>query len=289
VSAGYAHPEALAESGWLAEHLGDPGVRVLDASYFLPAMQRNARAEYAALHIPGAGFFDIDAIADRTSGLPHMLPGAEAFAAAAGAFGIGNRHRVVVYDALGLMSAARAWWMFRVFGHDDVAVLNGGLPKWRAEGRPLSSALPSLPTVQFVTRFRPELVVGLAEVRDRVASGTPRIVDARAAERFEGKAEEVWPGRRRGHIPGSRNLPFTDLIDPQTKTLVPADAISARFAAAGVDLERAGDRPWACSCGSGITACALALGAFLVGRTDAAVYDGSWAEWGLPGDTPVEP
>lgn len=285
---GYTHPEALAETGWLAEHLGDPQLRVVDASYFLPAMQRNARAEYEAVHIPGAVFFDIDAVADKGSSLPHMLPSAEAFAAAVGGLGIGNGHHVVVYDALGLMSAARVWWTFRVFGHDSVAVLNGGLPKWRAEGRPLTSAKPDHAPAAFSARFHPELVASLAQVRDRASSGAPRIVDARAAERFAGTAEEVWPGRRRGHIPGSRNLPYTELLDPERKTLLPAVAIRSRFVAADVDLA-GGAQPWVCSCGSGITAAALAFAAYLVGTTNAAVYDGSWAEWGLPGDTPVAP
>ncbi len=289
MSAGYAHPEPLVETGWLAGNLDDPQLRVLDATYFLPAMKRDARAEYAGAHIPGAGFFDIDAISDRSSPLPHMLPSPQDFAAAAGALGVGNTHRVVVYDALGLMSAARVWWMFRVFGHDDVAVLDGGLPKWRSEGWPVTDAPARNARASFTARYRPELVSGIADVRDRVATGAPRLVDGRAAERFSGVAEEVWPGRRRGHIPGSHNLPYTDLIDPVRKTLLPADAIRDRFAAAGVDLDRAGDRPWATSCGSGITACAVALGAFLIGRTDVAVYDGSWAEWGLPGDTPVAP
>ena len=287
MSAAYVHPEALAETGWLAEHLDDPQVRALDATYFLPAMKRNPRAEYQRAHIPGAGFFDIDAVSDRASSLPHMLPSPEAFAAAVGALGVGNGNRVVVYDGLGLMSAARAWWMFRVFGHDDVAVLNGGLPKWRGEGWPVTDARTRHAATSFTARYRPELVTGIGEIRDRVATGAPKLVDGRAAERFSGAAEEVWPGRRRGHIPGSHNLPYTDLIDPERKTLLPADAIRDRFAAAGVDLDRHGERRWSCSCGSGITACAVALGAFLIGYPDVAVYDGSWAEWGLPGDTPV--
>jgi thiosulfate/3-mercaptopyruvate sulfurtransferase len=288
-SAGYAHPEALVETDWLAAHLDDPDIRVVDGSYFLPAMKRDARQEYESAHIPGAVFFDIDAISDRSSSLPHMLPDADTFAAAVGALGIGNGHRVIVYDALGLMSAARVWWSFRVFGHDAVAVLNGGLPKWKAEGRPLTSVPTSLPAAAFTAQFRPELVAGIAEIRDRVASGSPAILDARAPERFAGTAEEVWPGRRRGHIPGSRNLPYTELLDPERKTLLPGDAIRAKFEAAGVCLSKQDGRPWVCSCGSGITAAALAFAAYLVGRTDAAVYDGSWAEWGLPGDTPVAP
>lgn len=284
---GYDNPEALVETTWLAEHLDDPTIRVLDATYCLPAMKRDARSEYEHAHIPGAVFFDIDAIAAPSSDLPHMLPEPEAFAAAVGALGIGNDHRVVVYDSHGLMSAARAWWMFRVFGHDAVAVLNGGLVKWLAESRPVESGIVKPQAAPFSARFRPALVSGKADIVERIGRAVPHIIDARAAERFRGEADEVWPGRRRGHIPGSHNLPFTDLVDPATKTVLPADAIRERFAGAGIDLSDASDQRWTCSCGSGITACVVALGAYLVGRTDAAVYDGSWAEWGLPGDTPV--
>ncbi|MEZ5666740.1 MAG: rhodanese-like domain-containing protein [Alphaproteobacteria bacterium] len=285
MSAGYDRPEALVETGWLADHLGDADLCVLDASYHLPAAKRDARAEYGARHIPGARFFDIDATSDRGSPLPHMLPSPEDFAAAVGALGVGNGSMVVVYDVYGLMSAARAWWMFRVFGHDRVAVLNGGLPKWLAENRRVSDELPVVETRVFSVQYRSELVRDMNAVKAQRTADAGAVVDARAPERFAGAAEEVWPGRRRGHIPGSRNVPYTDLIDPVAKTLVPAEAIRRRFAAAGVDL----DAPPVFSCGSGITACALALGAFLVGQDRGAVYDGSWAEWGLPGPNPVEP
>lgn len=286
---GYDNPDALVETDWLAEHLDDPTVVVLDATYFLPHMARNAREEYRAAHIPGARFFDIDAVSDKTTDLPHMLPSAEDFAAAVGALGIGNTTQAVVYDSFGLMSAARVWWTFRVFGHDKVAVLNGGMPKWKAEGRPLSDSEPQVRPANFSASLRPELVTAIGQIRQRVETEAPNIIDARAADRFSGTAAELWPGRRRGHIPGSRNLPFTDLLDPDSKTLIPAAAIRHRFADAGVDFS-AGTQPvWTCSCGSGITACALALGGYLIGQTDMAIYDGSWAQWGLPGDTPVEP
>ena len=284
---GYENPEALVETTWLAKHLEDPTIRVLDATYCLPAMQRDARSEYEHAHIPGAVFFDIDAIAAPSSDLPHMLPEPEAFAAAVGALGIGNDHRVIVYDSHGLMSAARVWWMFRVFGHDPVAVLNGGLVKWLTESRPVESGTVRPQAAQFSAQFRPALVSGKTEIHDRIGNAEPHVIDARAAERFRGEADEVWPGRRRGHIPGSHNLPFTDLVDTATKTVLPADAIRAKFADANIDLSEAAAQPWTCSCGSGITACVVALGAYLVGHTDTAVYDGSWAEWGLPGDTPV--
>lgn len=283
----YANPDALVETAWLADHLDDPKVRVLDATYCLPAMNRDARTEYAQAHIPGAQFFDIDAIAAPSGDLPHMLPSPEAFAAAVGALGIGNDHRVIVYDSHGLMSAARAWWMFRVFGHDAVAVLNGGLVKWRAESRPVETGFSVAQQAHFDAQFRPALVTDKPEILARTGDALPRIIDARAAERFRGEADEVWPGRRRGHIPGSHNLPFNNLVDAETKTVISADAIRERFSDAGIDLSQAGERPWTCSCGSGITACVVALGAYLIGNTDAAVYDGSWAEWGLPGDTPV--
>ncbi len=284
MSGGYANPDALVETDWLETQLADPGLVVLDATYHLPHANRDPRAEFADAHIPGARFFDIDGIADTDRDLPHMLPSPERFANAVGALGIGNDSQVVVYDTHGLMSAARAWWMLRVFGHDKVAVLNGGLPRWLAEGRQTESGTALAAVRTLTPRFRPELVAAIEDVHALMGSAPETIVDARDAGRFGGTAPEIWPGRRSGHIPGSRNLPFVDLIDPDDKTVVDADAIRARFAAADVDL----DRPITCSCGSGITACVLALGAYLVGQPNAAVYDGSWAEWGRPGDTPVE-
>lgn len=280
----YAKSEALVTTAWLAEHLDDPDLRVVDGTFVMPQSGRDAGAEYADRHIPGAVFFDIDAVADRSSPLPHMMPDAAGFAAAAGALGIGNRHRVVVYDTHGLMSAARVWWMFRTFGHGAVSVLDGGLAKWLAEGRPVTNA-PTVPQPQtYEPKHRPELVWAVERVRQNIADGAVQLVDARAAGRFDGSAEETWPGRRRGHIPGSLNLPYTDLLDPETMTVLPSDQLAARFRAAGV----APDRPAAATCGSGVTACVLALGLYLLGRDAVPVYDGSWAEWGLPGDLPAE-
>lgn len=279
----YAHPEALVSSEWLAAHLADPHVRVLDGSFKQPGVTPTARADYAAGHIPDAVFFDIDDVAAPGTSLPHMIPSPERFAAKMAERGIGNDDKVVVYDANGLSSAGRAWWLLRLFGHDNVALLDGGLPKWRAEGRPLETATPAVPPRRFTARFDPALVRDKAAIVANLASGREQVVDARAAGRFDGSAEETWPGRRRGHIPGSRNLPFDWVTDPTTRQLKDADALAALFAGAGVGF----DRPVVASCGSGVTACALAFAAYLIGHGRVAVYDGSWAEWGLPDGPPI--
>jgi thiosulfate/3-mercaptopyruvate sulfurtransferase len=280
----YAHPEALVTTEWLAAHLGDPHVRVLDASYKQPGITPTAREDYQRGHIPGAVFFDIDDVAQPGTSLPHMIPSPERFAQKMLERGIGNDDRVVVYDTAGLSSAARAWWMLRLYGHDNVALLDGGLPKWKAEGRPLDTTPPVIPARHFTARFRPELVRDKEAIHANIAAAREQVVDARAAGRFDGTAEETWPGRRRGHIPGSRNLPFELVTDPQTRQLKRAEELGQLFAGVGVAL----DRPVVTSCGSGVTACALAFALHLIGHPGAAVYDGSWSEWGLPGDTPVE-
>jgi thiosulfate/3-mercaptopyruvate sulfurtransferase len=282
--AGYAHPESLVDTAWLAKHLNDPDLRVADATYFLPNQGRNARAEYETQHIPGAVFFDIDEIADTGNPLPHMLPSPEKFASRMRKLGIGDGNRVVVYDAHGLMSATRAWWMLRVYGHKDVALLDGGLPKWLAEGRPVEDGPPRPRERHFTARFDHSQVRDKTQILANMETGREQVLDARAKGRFTGREPELWPGRRSGHIPGSRNLPFTDLLDPTNKTLLSADLLSAKFREAGIDLKK----PVVTSCGSGITATVLAFGLHLLGHRDVAVYDGSWAEWGLPGETPVE-
>jgi thiosulfate/3-mercaptopyruvate sulfurtransferase len=281
----YAHPESLVSTEWLAQHLEAPDLRVVDASWYLPAQGKNGRAEYEAGHIPGAVFFDIDEIADTESDLPHMLPSPEKFAARVRKLGLGDGSRIVVYDQLGLMSAARVWWMFRVFGHKDIALLDGGLPKWIAEGRPTEDRLPPPRERHFTARYNNLMVRDLAQMKRNLDSKREQVVDARSAGRFDGSEKEPRQGLRSGHIPGSRNIPFTELLDPKTKTLLPAPTIADRFRKAGVDLSK----PVVTSCGSGVTAAVLAFGLHLIGHPDVALYDGSWSEWGRPGDTPVEP
>jgi thiosulfate/3-mercaptopyruvate sulfurtransferase len=280
----YAHPQSLVASEWLASHLDDPRVRVVDSSFKLPGITPTANEDYDRGHIPGAVFFDIDDIAEPGTRLPHMIPAPDLFAQKMEALGIGDGDRVVVYDSAGLSSAGRAWWMLRLFGHNDVAILDGGLPKWRAEGRPLDTILPSPPRRRFTARFDPALVRDKRALIANLSTRHEQVVDARAAARYEGTVEETRPGLRRGHIPGSRNLPYDQVTDPQTRQLRSAEELSRLFRDAGVAL----DRPIVTSCGSGVTACALVFALHLIGHPGAAVYDGSWSEWGLPGDTPVE-
>jgi thiosulfate/3-mercaptopyruvate sulfurtransferase len=280
----YAHPEALVGTEWLAAHLDDPHVRVVDSSFKLPGITPTAREDYDRGHIPGTVFFDIDDIAEPGTSLPHMIPSPELFARKMEGLGIGDDDRVVVYDSAGLSSAGRAWWMLRLFGHRNVALLDGGLPQWKADGRPLETAVPNPPLRRFTAQFDPALVRDKHALLGNLATLREQVVDARAAGRFAGVAEETRPGLRRGHIPGSRNLPYDRVTDPQTHRLRDAEALSQLFRDAGVAL----DRPIVTSCGSGVTACALAFALHLIGHPGAAVYDGSWSEWGLPGDTPVE-
>lgn len=279
----YANPDALVSSEWLAAHLDAPDLRVVDGSFTLPGVTPTARELYRTHHIPGAVFFDIDDIADEKSGLPHMLPSAEKFAQRMRKLGLGDGHKIVVYDSTGLNSAARPWWMLRVFGHRDVAILDGGLPKWQAEGRKLTDQLPTPRERHFTARLNTLLLRDKAQLLDNLKTGREQVLDARPRGRFAGTAEEPRAGLRKGHIPGSLNLPYDELVDPKARTVLPAEQLAQRFAAAGL----ARGKPVVTSCGSGVTACALAFGLHLLGWPDAAVYDGSWSEWGLPGDTPV--
>ena len=279
----YANPDALVSTEWLAAHLDAPDLRIVDGTFTLPGVTPTGRELYLERHIPGAVFFDIDDIADEHNPLPHMLPSPEKFSAQMRKLGLGDGHKIVVYDSAGLSSAGRPWWMLRVFGHPDVAILDGGLPKWQAEGRPLTDDVPALRERHFTARLNTLLVRDREQVLGNLAAQREQVIDARSRARFEGSAKEPRAGLRSGHIPGSLNLPFDELTDRQTRTLLPAEALAARFAAAG--LERG--KPVVASCGSGVTACALAFGLHLLGWPDAAVYDGSWSEWGLPGDTPI--
>lgn len=279
----YAHPEALVSTEWLAAHLDAPDVRVVDASFKLPGVTPTAAEDYRQRHIRGAVFFDIDDIADERNPLPHMLPSAEKFAQRMRRLGIGDGHKVIVYDGTGLNSAGRAWWMLRIFGHRDVAILDGGLPKWLAEGRPVTDEVPAPRERHFTARLDTTLLRDKRQLIDNLNSRREQVLDARAKGRFEGAIPEPRAGLRSGHIPGSLNLPYEELVDPRTRTLLPAEALERRFLAAG--LRR--DKPIVTSCGSGVTACALAFGLHLIGWPDAAIYDGSWSEWGQPGEHPV--
>jgi thiosulfate/3-mercaptopyruvate sulfurtransferase len=266
---------------WLAEHLNAPDIRIFDASWHMPAAGRDPKAEFLAGHIPGAVFFDIDAIADHTTDLPHMLPTSQAFAAGIGALGLGDGMRAIVYDSLGLFSAPRLWWMLKAFGVENVSLLAGGLPAWVAAAQPLETG-PAQPTpAVFTPHFDRKLVADAAQVLEGLATGAAQIVDARSAERFRGEAAEPRPGLRSGHMPGARNLPFQNLIE-NGRLKDPAKLANA-FAAAGVDL----NQKVIASCGSGLTACIISLAYAATGRGVATVYDGSWSEWGGRADLPV--
>lgn len=282
MTTGYVHPEALVGTDWLAEHLNDGDMRVVDASFYLPTEGRDPRAEFAEVHIPGARFFDIDQIADTGNPLPHMFPSAERFGAEVGALGIGNGARVVCYDSGSMMASCRAWWMFRAFGHEQVSVLNGGLRKWRAEGRPVESGVPSPEPVRFEAAFRPGMVRLLDQVRDIVDKGGETIVDVRAAGRFNGSEPEPRPGMRSGHMPGAVSLPYGRILNSDG-TFRDAAAIGDAIAGAGL----AGTDRIVASCGSGVSAAVLLLGLHLIGHRQLALYDGSWSEWGGRQDTPV--
>jgi thiosulfate/3-mercaptopyruvate sulfurtransferase len=275
-------PRTLVSTAWLEAHLRDPDLRVIDASWYLPQQGRDAKAEYAAAHIPGARFFDIEEIADTRSGLPHMAPPPEKFVSRMRAMGIGDGHQVVVYDGAGVFSAPRVWWTFRLMGKQDVAVLDGGFPKWQAEGRPVEDMPPIMRDRHITVQRQAGLVKDVTQVAQAAKLGTHTILDARSAERFRGDEPEPREGLRAGHIPGSVNLPWTTLINPDGTMKDEAD-LRAAFAALGVDLAR----PVITSCGSGVTAAILNLALERIGHRNHALYDGSWAEWGMYNDLPV--
>jgi thiosulfate/3-mercaptopyruvate sulfurtransferase len=274
----------LVTTEWLAANLGRRNVRVVDGSWHMPQLKRDARAEFAQAHIPGAVFFDIDAIADRRTSLPHMLPRAAEFARSVGALGIGDADRVIFYDSRGVVSAARVWWTFRVFGHDRVAVLDGGFPRWRAEGRPVASGEAAPRPRRFTARLRRRLVRDLASVRGNIKTRREQVLDARSRGRYAGTEPEPRAGLRSGHIPGSLNLPYEQLYQADG-TLLSPEFLRRQFERTGLDL----GKPIVTSCGSGVTASVLALALAALGRADVAVYDGSWTEWGGRADTPIEP
>jgi thiosulfate/3-mercaptopyruvate sulfurtransferase len=276
-------PDPLVSTEWLAAHLGEPDLKIIDATFYLPHLGRDAAAEFARAHLPGAVFFDIEAIADHANPLPHMLPHAKAFADAVGALGIAAGDRVVAYGGKGLIASARAWWMFRVFGHDRVAVLDGGSARWKHEGRALESGRPTPAPERFSATFRPELVADLGRVRDNLERRDTQVVDARSRGRFAATEPELRPGLRGGHIPGSVSLPYNELFRGDDDAMLPAEQVAAAFARAGVEPTR----PVVTTCGSGVSAAVLALGLYRLGRRDVAVYDGSWTEWGGRTDTPV--
>ena len=275
-------PKTLVSTQWLAAHLADPDLRVLDASWYLPDVGRNAKAEYGAAHIPGARFFDIDEISDQRSSLAHMAPPPEKFISRMRAMGVGDGHQVVIYDGSGLFSAARVWWTFRLMGKMDVAVLDGGFPKWQAEGRAVEDMPPVMRDRHMTVQRQAGLVKDVTQVAHASKLGEAEVIDARSAPRFKGEVAEPRPGLRAGHIPGAKNVPYGTLLNANG-TMKSAADLRGVFQAAGVDL----GKPAITSCGSGITAAVLSLALERIGHRNHALYDGSWAEWGMYDDLQV--
>jgi thiosulfate/3-mercaptopyruvate sulfurtransferase len=275
-------PKTLVSTDWLAAHMKDSDLRILDASTYLPGVDRDGRTEYDAVHIPGARFFDIDDVSDGRSDLPHMVPPIEKFMSRVRAMGVGDGHQIVVYDGSGLFSAARVWWLFRLMGQNNIAVLDGGLPKWIAEGREVEDLAPVIRDRHMTVRFQNQMVRDVTQVSSASKLGTSQIVDARAAARFRGEAPEPREGLRSGHIPNSRNVPFTDLLNDD-KTMKTPDQTRAIFESAGVDLKK----PIITTCGSGVTAAVLGLALERMGHDMWSLYDGSWTEWGMFPTVPV--
>lgn len=274
-------PKTLVSTDWLAENLKAPELRLIDASWYMPADNRDCRAEYERAHIPGARFVDIDEVADLRSSLPHMLPPVEKFMSRMRALGIGDGHQVVVYDTAGIFSAPRVWWMFKYFGQDNVAVLDGGLPKWKSENRPVTDQKPTIRDRHMITDIRHDLVRDVTQVAASAKLGDYTIIDARSAARFKGETPEPREGLASGHIPNSRNVPFGEVLTPEG-TMKSNDELRAVFEAAGVDLTK----PAITSCGSGVTAAILGLALTRLG-VEFSLYDGSWSEWGMYGDLKV--
>ncbi len=275
--------DPLVSTDWLADRIDDPKIRVIDASYKMPGLLPLPSDDYLGAHLPGAVFFDVNAIADRSDPRPHMYPSAGQFAREVSMLGISSGDTVVAYDAGTWVAAPRAWWMFRSFGHQDVKVLDGGLKKWLREGRPTHSGKVTPKPGKFQAKLDPAFVRSKAQLLGNLDTKAEQVVDARPRPRFEGTVDEPWPGRRSGHIPGSRNVPYAELFDAETGAMKPLQALRQSFRNAGVDIEK----PIVTSCGSGVSALVLTLALYRLGVRDTALYDGSWAEWGLPDGPPV--